>query len=799
MDIQYIGERLIPGNIGDFSLFIGLVAAFLSAFFYYQAARENPTDKHMWKKWGRMSFYTHSTFIILASAMLFIILLNRYYEYKYVWVHAENDLGLGYLIAAFWAGQEGSILFWTLCQVIIALVLIRYADKWENPVMAIIAFSQFFMTSMNLGISIGGANIGMSPFALMREVPENAASEFFQNPNYLSLIVDGNGLNPLLRNFWMMSHPPILFIGFALTLVPFAYALAGLWKKQYIEWIRPSLPWTNLAIFFLGAGILLGGVWAYESLTFGGFWAWDPIENASLVPWLVLVAALHLMLVARKKQENLFPAFLFTFLAYAFVIYSTYLTRSGVLAETSVHSFGNDGSGLQILIFLFTFILLGVVPLVRSYNKLPSKENEQPMSKEFWLFIAAMVLVLSAFQIIFTTSIPVWNRLFGSELSPPVDVIDHYNTWQTPFAILVALLMGVTHFLRWGKTDLKTFSKSMALSLGLSVVFTILILVFASMETWALRIFLFAGLFAFFSSMDMLLRFRKTLANTPALISHLGIALFLIAILMTFSQKEIISQNTSGYNLGKSFPANENLLLIKDEILPMGDYFVTYKGNTRQGEDIVYQVDFLKKNSEGEYYLSFRSEPTIKLNERMGNVYNPYSKIYLAKDIFTYITFADIDNQGAPSEPTLIEKFNMTRNDTITVDNNKMVLTSIESVETEDENENNIIIEATIDVITHFGTTFTVKPRFELAGRELNFQDDVIRDLEYRFRFAEVSEEPFTIVVELYQDQPEFIIIKTIIFPYINLLWISCIIMLIGFWMTYRKRWKNRGEDQQTA
>jgi cytochrome c-type biogenesis protein CcmF len=791
MDIQYVGEHLLPGQIGRISIILSFLAALIAAWFYLQASHNEHKVVNKWRQRARLIFYVHSFLVFIASTILMYLLLNRYYEYRYVWVHAENDLALGYLISSFWAGQEGSLLFWALCQVIIGLFLIRFAGKWENIVMAVVSFSQFFMTSILLGLQLGTIKIGMSPFTLMRELPENAASAFFQNPDYLSAILDGNGLNPLLRNFWMLSHPPILFIGFALTLVPFAYGIAGLLKKEYINWIRPSLPWTNLALFFLGAGILLGGVWAYESLTFGGFWAWDPIENASLVPWLILVAALHLMLVAKRKQENIFPAFLFTFLAFAFVIYSTYLTRSGILAETSVHSFGNDGMGNHILVYLFSFLLLSLIPLIKHYNRLPSKENEEPVSKEFWLFIASMVLVLSAFQIIFTTSIPVWNRLFGSELSPATDVVAYYNTWQLPFAVLVALLMALVHFLQWGKNDLKKFFNATLFSLGLTIVTTLFIIMVSEVNLIQHRVFLFAGLFALFSSLDMLLRFRKSLSNVPAMITHLGIALFLFAILLTFSQKDIISQNTSGYNLGESFPANENLLLIKDEILPMGSYFVSYKGSRKEGEDIFYTIDFLRKNANNEYYKVFESTPSIKLNQKMGNVYNPHSKIYPQKDIFTYITFADVENFGVEKVPTLLEKFEITRFDTITIQNNKMVLSAIDAVEPEDGSED-IIIEATIDVITHFNMKFTAKPRLVVQGNTKKYEDAIVRELDYLFRFSEVSDKPFSIGIELYQDKPEFIIIKTIIFPYINLLWISCIVMLVGFWMTYRRRWKNR-------
>jgi len=790
MDIQYVGEHLFPGYLGRFFLLVGFALALISSFFYFQSVRSAKGEDKRWANWGKITFYIHGLAVIVASSILMYLLLNRYYEYKYVWVHVENDLGLGYMIASFWAGQEGSFLFWALCQVIVGLVLIRYTSEWEKPVMSVVSLSQVFMMSMMLGIQWGSTQIGVSPFALLREVPANAANEFFQNPDYLSAITDGNGLNPLLRNFWMMSHPPVLFIGFALALVPFAYALSGLWKKQFLDWIPSALPWVHLTLLFLGAGILLGGVWAYESLTFGGFWAWDPIENASLVPWLVMVAALHLLLVAKRKQENIFPAFLFTFLSFIFVIYSTYLTRSGVLSETSVHSFGSEGMGTHILVYLFTFLLVSLVLLFRRYSILPSREKDQPMSRQFWLFIASMVLILSAFQIIFTTSIPVINRVAGSDLSPPVNVVEHYNTWQMPFAIAVALLMGFSHFLKWGKPNMKKTSRRLSLSLILALIFTVLIQWAGSYDI-AQTLFLFAGLFAFFSSLDMLFRFRNILINTPTIVSHLGIALFFTAILLTFSQQQTISKNTSGFFLGEDFPENENLLLIKDSILPMGDYFVTYQGNFRQGEDLFYNIDFLKKNEEGEYYKVFTSQPSIKLNETMGNVYNPHAEIYLDKDIFTYITFADIENAGMPREPRLLNTLDMTRGDTLIMDNRKMVLSALQA-DNETMEQGEMKVTALIDVITPDGETYKVTPEFILEDLTVHFHDDTIEELEYLFRFKEVSDEPFTIVVEVYEYFPEFIIVKTVIFPYINLLWLSCLVMIIGFYLAYRRRWKRR-------
>jgi cytochrome c-type biogenesis protein CcmF len=274
-------------------------------------------------------------------------------------------------------------------------------------------------------------------------------------------------------------------------------------------------------------------------------------------------------------------------------------------------------------------------------------------------------------------------------------------------------------------------------------------------------------------------------------------ALFFLAILVTFSQQQTISRNTSGFMLGESFSEHENLLLIRDEILPMGEYHVTYSDRQISGEDIVYQIDFLKKNQDGEFYKAFSSFPSIKLNERMGNVYNPYAKIYLTRDIFTYITFADVHSHTHHHPPQLLEQLTLTRNDTVSFENNKVVLTEIDVKNRNIEGDidpDNIVLEAVIEFITHFGRAYRATPAFRVQDQQVIYDDAVVTELDYRVRFKGVTEKAYTIDIEIYREQPDFIIIKTIIFPYINLLWISCFVMLLGFWLSFRKRWKSRNK-----
>lgn len=790
-------EHLLPGYAGRIFIVISFIAAVIAAIFYLKATYQSKELQTKWIKKADYVFFLQFVSIFISGIILLFLLINRYYEYKYVWIHTENSLSIEYLVSAFWAGQEGSFLFWAICQAVFGLLIIKYGRDWKPYLMTIISLSQAFMVSMLLGINLGTLNIGMSPFLLLKEATENIGNPFFSNPDYIKQITDGNGLNPLLRNFWMLSHPPVLFIGFAALLIPFAYSIAGLWRKKYTEWIKPAMPWTIISIFFLGAGIMLGGVWAYESLTFGGFWAWDPIENASLVPWLILIAALHFMLITNKKKTSLFPTFIFTSLSFIFVLYSTFLTRSGVLAETSVHSFGNDGMGNQILFYILTFFIIAAYFIIKHNKKLQSKKSSELFSREFWLFIGSLVLILAAFQIVFTTSIPVFNKLFGLNLAPPVNVIEHYNKWQTPFAIAIVLLIGISGFLKWENNSLKSFLKDIWFSVLMAMIVWIISLLFYPVKTVLYNLMLLLALFAFFSSLDHLLRHKRKYIKNAAAITHLGFALFIISVVLSFSNKEVISKNTSNYSLGNNFSEQENLLLIKDEVLPMGDYHVVYKSNDTSGDRITYRLDFLKKNKDDQFYKVFSSYPSILLNEKMGNVYEPYAKIFPLKDIFTYITFAEphLDKNGRFAEPDAEYKIKV--NDTITINNNYLTLTDITTNISDNSSDfENVIVTSHLELITHFGESFKISPKYQIKADEEIFHDASIEELNTTYRLKSISEEPFTVNIEIYTGSEEFVIIKTIIFPFINLLWLSLIIMLSGILLSFRNRWKNLRKSQ---
>src|SRR5690606_10649574 len=270
-----------------------------------------------WMRIGRAAWGVVSGAVLISSAILLYLILTHQFQYAYVYQYTSLDLPGNYLFSSFWAGQEGSFLLWILYTCVIGLLLIRWARSYEAPVMAVIAFCQFFLLAMIVGLKIGPLPIGSSPFALLIErFPD--APVFQQQPDFVP--ADGNGLNDLLQNYWMVIHPPTLFVGFASMIVPFAYAVAGLWTRRYTEWVRPALPWALFATVILGIGIALGGYWAYVTLSFGGYWAWDPVENSSLVPWLVGIAGVHTMIAQKKSRSNHRAALFLSIVAYMLVI-----------------------------------------------------------------------------------------------------------------------------------------------------------------------------------------------------------------------------------------------------------------------------------------------------------------------------------------------------------------------------------------------------------------------------------------------------------------------------------------------
>ncbi len=635
MNIQYIGEHLFPGEMGKFFVWLGFGTAILATVFYLLAFYRKDNRK-IWQVAARGLYIVHALSIVAVAAVLYYIIFNHYFEYSYVWQYSSKELPMKYIVSCFWAGQEGSFLVWALWQALIGLVLLWLARKWESAVMLIFSLSQVFVTSMLLGVTFLGVKIGATPFELLRSTVETLEGTVFAMPNYLSQITDGNGLNPLLENIWMTIHPPILFLGYALSLVPFSYAIASFMKRDYHTWIGRALPWALFALLMLGAGILLGGAWAYVSLTFGGFWSWDPVENSSLVPWMTLVAGLHFMLIARRQNFALLAAYILMTLSYVLVLYASFLTRSGVLADTSAHSFGDNGMTLQLLVYLLVFLVIMVVAIVFNFRKFHSPKEDIILSREFWMFIGAIILVLAAFQIVFTTSIPVFNSLFHTDIAPPVDRVGFYNRWQMPYALLIAGFIAFSQFLSYSSNDPGQFLKKLLYPLVTAIVLCIPMVVTGMVTQLNHILVIVFTLFALLSSIyNMLFQVTKP-RNIGAIITHIGFVIFVMGCVLTFSNSKVISTNTSEFDLGDQQANAENLVLMRNDTLYMNGFYVSYVNSKPEGNTTVYRVDFLTKQNKT-YKLEFSLNPSVNVHPRMGAVYNPDTRHFLGRDYYTYI------------------------------------------------------------------------------------------------------------------------------------------------------------------
>src|SRR5258706_1897179 len=255
------------GALGHLFVITSFVTSLVSAFAYLRAnSLSDLAQKNSWLRNARFGFYVHGIAVVGIVCTLFAIIQQHYFEYHYAYAHSSLHLPGQYMISCFWEGQEGSFLLWMFWQTVLGLILIHMQRAWEAPVMVVFAFVQAFLASMILGILIPWLHIkvGSSPFILLRDAMADPI--FKVQADFIPK--DGNGLNALLQNYWMVIHPPTLFLGFALTAVPFAFCIAGLWQKKYSEWIKPSLPWALMGGAILGLGFLLAGFWRMKTSVF---------------------------------------------------------------------------------------------------------------------------------------------------------------------------------------------------------------------------------------------------------------------------------------------------------------------------------------------------------------------------------------------------------------------------------------------------------------------------------------------------------------------------------------------------
>ncbi len=815
MEIQYIGEHLLPGKIGHLLVILAFVASLVAVIAYFSSVQtKNLQERQAWRRLGRSAFIIQLFSVIGVFVALCWIIFNHYFEYAYVWKYTSKESPVQYLISAVWNGQEGSFLLWSIWNSILGFILMRTSGKWEGPTMTVVSLAQVFLGSMLLGIYVLGAKIGSDPFILFREA--NPSLPVFANPNYVNFIQDGQGLNPLLQNYWMTIHPPVLFCGFASTIIPFAYAVAGLWKRKFGEWVKPALPWALFSAVVLGTGILMGGAWAYETLSFGGFWAWDPVENASFVPWLIMIGAIHTLLVYKNTGRSLKITFFLFIMAFSLVLYSTFLTRSGILGETSVHSFTDLGMSAQLLIYLFVFFLGALVLFCFHLNKIPTVRKEEAVNtREFWMFIGALVLLLGAVFISFSTSIPVWNKLFNLNLAPPVDRKFHYNKVMVFIGILIALGTAVVQFLRYRKNNNKKSWKGLWKPLVISLILASLIVFFGNVNYLehgigfliAIDLLIYCSVFAVIANASYIFSALKgKMKNAGASVAHVGFGLMLLGIVISTSKQTAISHDTLGLIGNDYFPEGsaeaktpqENVYLPRNMPMEMGNFTVTYLGDSVAAGDpkTYYKVHYVQKDDAGNVIQEFRLYPDAFVNPRgqEGLIANPDSKHYWDHDIFTYVT--SVFDPAKMKDTADYKSYEVQEGDTVFFSTGYMILQDIvpdpESPAYHPE-PGDLAVGAQLKVISKQGRTYEAMPIYYLRDSAYQYSvADTVRNQALYVRFAKILPKERKIQLQVKQSGivNDYIVMKAYVFPFINVLWLGTLVMIVGFVMSIRSAYK---------
>jgi cytochrome c-type biogenesis protein CcmF len=493
-------------NWGQVACWLAFLAALTAGFGWFAAllGRDGAVPV------ARAAFRIQWLGLLGGAAFLWWILFSHDFRFQYVHDYSSRDMPARYVYAAFWGGQEGTFLLWALLTTSIGLVLLRWRSKLTDTAM-------FFLNLPVVMLTFVGVVRG--PFLASKQA-----------------YADGVGLNPLLQDAWMTIHPPVLFIGFSSFVVPFAIACAALVKRDYDGWVKPVLPWAVFSTAIQATGFIMGGVWAYKVLGWGGYWGWDPVENGSLIPWLANVALVHGLMVQRVTGSLRRTNFFLAVLSYVLVLYASFLTRSGVLADFSVHSFAaNDdwripfGLGGFLVGLIAMAALTGYGLLLARLREIPTaKEPLGAFSRESFMWLGQLVFMLMCALVAVGMSAPLITRLFG----PPSNVqTSYYNLVNAPLAIAMGVLLGIAPLLRWRQHEPEAFLRAALPALVFAVIGGLAGIVSGVREPLPAAI-VFAMAFALASNFMVTLRgFRAGWKHGAAYLGHMGASILVIGVI----------------------------------------------------------------------------------------------------------------------------------------------------------------------------------------------------------------------------------------------------------------------------
>lgn len=776
---------VLLGTIGSSIIRVAFAAALAAAFFYYRSFKgKGSSDRALF--YARNCYHLATLSLIAAASVFLYLILTHQFQYTYVWEYSSNDLSLPLLISTFYAGQEGSFTLWALYTSFIGIFLMLYTSRreYESATMSVYSLILSFLLLML---------VVKNPFALIWDsfpadlIKSGAIPTGLQNVVVLDAAKgvwaqfpsQGKGLNPLLQNYWMVIHPQILFTGFSSMAVPYTLAVAALMKRDYNSWIRIAVPWAVFGSMVLGTGIILGGYWAYETLGWGGFWGWDPVENSSLIPWLLCVASIHSALNQRKTGGFVRTNIVFSLLTFVTVLYSTFLTRSGVLGDTSVHSFVDPGMWVYWLLLgclgVFTGLGFGLFAFrVKEMPKVPVKHSY--FSREFALFLGAFALSFVALFVVIGASSPIITGIVKGKASA-VEIAYYVHT-NLPMGIVICLLSGLGQLLWWRQSNAGSFARSLMLPVALALAITGTVYGVLGSEEFLILLFTFCAAF----SLIVNARIGYTVfAGNPRFvggsIAHVGIAIMCL-----------------GFVTSSRYDSKATLALERGRPTESMGYRLTYLG--------------YKELDSGRYAFNVEVHhggvtktvaPIMRFNSQDNStIRHPDVINFLSRDF--YVSPVTVESGGeAPVSHTLVRGKPLTVGD-LSITFNQFEFTDEQRAAMAEGKE--FFINA--DLLVQEGKSsrqLKLLMKNSPTGPEFVPAAFTSKDLkEYQFVMTKMmpsqedpSQSAVTVDVTLPHDpaaphKEDTLIIEASIKPMINLVWAGTVTLIVGFLLTILRR-----------
>lgn len=569
---------------------------------------------------GENALHSVTVLLTLAVLALWQQIFAHNFQNEYVANYTNRAMPSFYIFAALWGGQKGSLLFWGWLLTIyasLAVYLNRYKNRDLMPyVTATLMLGALFFLILNVFIS--------PPFEKLWQLADGRVIAAVTQPPGTSPFfpADGRGLNPLLQHPAMAIHPPILYLGFVGFSVPFAFAIAALLTGRLDnQWVTTIRRWTLVPWFFLGVGMLLGGKWAYMELGWGGYWAWDPVENAALMPWLVGTAFLHSVMIQEKKNMLRVWNMVLILLTYILCIFGTFITRSGVVS--SVHSFARSNIAPWFVAYLVLILVVPAILIIKRLPQLKTKNHfDSVVSRESAFLINNLAFLGALFAVFWGTVFPIvteWVRGVKVTVGQPF-----FNSVMTPIGLFLLLLTGIGPLVAWRKTSTRLMKKiflkpAVASLVGLAVFLALGVRHFYALISLSLCVFVLAtivsefhrgararmksGAESYFAALWHLL--LKNKRRYGGYIVHFGIVLLFIGF------------------TGKAFDTEKEATLKPGESMQIRNYTLKYLGyqTLQDPNKVVWQATMdvyvdgnkVKTIYPNKHYYPVQQQPTTEV------------------------------------------------------------------------------------------------------------------------------------------------------------------------------------------